>query len=65
MFHTVKEYLEKGAEKWDADTESFIRQKLENVCVVSIIYSWIYSIYFMKRPTSSDYTIFICQIIII
>lgn len=38
MFHTVKGYLEKGAEKWDADTESFIRQKLENACVVSSIY---------------------------
>lgn len=38
MFHTVKEYLEKGAEKWDADTESILRQKLENACVVSSIY---------------------------
>lgn len=64
MFNAVKEYLEKGAEKWGADTERFIRQKLENACVVSIIYSWIYSIYFMKRPASSDNSIFICQRII-
>lgn len=33
MFNAVKEYLEKGAEKWDADTERFLRQKLENACV--------------------------------
>lgn len=38
MFNAVKEYLEKGAEKWDANTERFLRQKLENACVVSIIY---------------------------
>lgn len=38
MFNVVKEYLEKGVEKWDVDIERFLRQKLENVCVVSIIY---------------------------
>lgn len=60
MFNAVKEYLEKGAEKWDADTERFLRQKLENACVVSIIYhDLIYSIDFMKRPASSDYSMFI------